>query len=364
MDLALDDDQQAMVHAAADFLAEACDAHAMRTAADSADGMDRALWRGIVEQGWCVVAASEEEGGLGLGHVGLVLLQEQLGRHLAGVPFFESVIEASALLHAVGQREPALLAGVLEGAVVVPALKPSEASAVLTPDGDWQLDGTWPQVPGAAWADNFLLWIDGPVPRLFWLPSPELHIEPLAMVDTTRRSASIEARGVRVPATALLAEGDALRTALDTAHDLAAIALAAEQVGIAQQCLDLTLAYTAQRVQFDRPIASFQAVKHRCAQMLVAIESARSAVYGAAAVSDAAPDAATLAFHAAEAWCAACDAAQYATQEAIQLHGGVGYTWEVDVQRYFKRAQANRARLGAPPAWRERVAARLLDDAP
>lgn len=364
MDLALDDDQQAMVQAAADFLAEACDAAAMRAAADSADGMDRALWRGIVEQGWCAVAAPEAEDGLGLGHAGLVLLQEQLGRHLAGVPFFESVIVAGTLLRGLGNPEPALLAGVMEGAVLVPAMRAADARAAVTAVGDWRIDGTWPQVPGAAWADNFLLLVDGATPRLFWLPATELDVQPLETVDLTRRSACLRARDVHVPAAALLAQGEALRAALATARDLGAIALAAEQVGVAQQCLDLTLAYAAQRVQFDRPIAGFQAVKHRCAQMLVAIESARSAVYGAAAVADAAPDAATLAFHAAEAWCAAGDAARYASQEAIQLHGGVGYTWELDVQRYFKRAQANRARLGAPATWRERVAAQLLDELP
>lgn len=364
MDLALDDDQQAIAQAAADFLAEACSAPAMRATADSADGMDRALWQGIVEQGWCAVAAPDAEGGLALGEVGLALLAEQLGRHLAGVPFFESAIEAATLLRACGNPEPALLAGVASGAVVVLAAHATHADVGATPAGDWRLDGTWPQVPGAAWADNFLLLIEGESPRLFWVPAPELAVEPLVMIDTTRRSACVHARAVHVPAAALLAEGAALRTALAHARDLAAIALAAEQVGVAQQCLDLTLAYAAQRVQFGRPIASFQAVKHRCAQMLVAIESARSAVYGAAAVADAAPEAATLSFHAAEAWCAACDAARYAAQEAIQLHGGVGYTWEVDVQRYFKRAQANRTRGGDPSTWRERVAVQLLDAAP
>ncbi len=140
-----------------------------------------------------------------------------------------------------------------------------------------------------------------------------------------------------------------------------ALALAAEQVGVAQQCLDLSVAYLQQRVQFGRALAGFQALKHRCAQMMVAVELARSAVYGAARGIDAGVDAHGLLRLAAMARCQADAAAQYCAQEAIQLHGGVGFTWDYDPQMYFKRAQAARAWLGPPSAWRERVAADWFD---
>ena len=158
-----------------------------------------------------------------------------------------------------------------------------------------------------------------------------------------------------------LAQGAALEAALARTLQWGAIALAAEQVGVAQQCLDLTLTYAAQRSQFDRPIASFQAVKHRCAQMLVAVEGARSAVYGAACMADAAPDdAATLLLYAAQARVAATEAAQFCARESLQLHGGVGFTWEFDPHLYLRRAQASSQRLGPLSWWLEQVAEQLL----
>jgi alkylation response protein AidB-like acyl-CoA dehydrogenase len=130
---------------------------------------------------------------------------------------------------------------------------------------------------------------------------------------------------------------------------------------VAQQCLDLTLAYTQQRHQFDRPVAGFQAVKHRCAHMLVALEGARSAVYGAACMADTELDPAVLMFYAAQARVAATEAALFCSREAIQLHGGVGFTWEYDLHFYLRRAQASSQRLGPVSWWLEQVAGQLLD---
>lgn len=200
-------------------------------------------------------------------------------------------------------------------------------------------------------------------PILVAVAARDVSVECLHNVDATRRNAAVQADGVVLPAASCLLRGDAVQRALQRTRDLGAIALAAEQLGVAQQCLDLTLAYTKQRVQFGRPVASFQAVKHRCAQMAVRIETARSAVYGAAAVADTDPDPVRLGFHAAQAFTTANDAAQFCAQEAIQLHGGTGYTWECDAQLYFKRAQAASQRLGTPCWWCERVAAQLLEGA-
>jgi alkylation response protein AidB-like acyl-CoA dehydrogenase len=143
---------------------------------------------------------------------------------------------------------------------------------------------------------------------------------------------------------------------------MARLAIAAEQLGAAQQCLDMTVAYTAERKQFRRVIASFQAIKHRCAEMLVRIEGLRSAVYGAAALAASSADTATLALECAAVKALASDTLFWCAQEAIQLHGGVGFTWEYDPQLYFKRAQASSHWLGSAEALRERVAAALIDE--
>ena len=375
MNFSLDPEQQLITETASRFLAGASDSRSMRAASESADGIDRGLWRGIAELGWCGVHLPESVGGLGLGQVELVLLQEQLGRRLACVPFFDSVALAATVLRelpdsplaqewleplASGQKRAALALSV-EAASPVAA---SRAHAQRTDTG-WTLDGDWPQVGSAAMADVLLLPAQGEAGESLLLVVPVntagVQVQPLTTLDATRRMAQVQCRAVTLPAENCIGQGKPLDAVLARTLQLGAIALAAEQVGVAQQCLDLTLAYAAQRSQFDRPIAGFQAVKHRCAQMLVALESARSAVYGAACIADTAPDSATLQFHAAQARVAATGAAQYCAREALQLHGGVGFTWEFDPHLYLRRAQASSQRLGAPSWWLEQVAVQLLD---
>ncbi len=380
MDLSLSDEQQQIVDSAADFLAEASSAPAVRTAGESASGLDAALWSGMAELGWCGVHLPEEAGGLGLGLVELALLQEQLGRRLACVPFFDSVALAATALRelpgsalaqqwlaqlATGEKKAALALPPEAGSPATAAAAPTPARARQTDSGGWTLDGAWPQVGSAAMADLLLLSAQAESGErlLFAVPagSAGLQVRPLTTLDTTRRMASVACTAVQLPADHCLGRGETLDAVLARVRQLGAIALAAEQVGVAQQCLDLTLDYAAQRVQFDRAIAGFQAVKHRCGEMLVALESARSAVYGAACIADTAPDAATMLFHAAQARVAATEAAQFCAREALQLHGGVGFTWEYDPHLYLRRAQASSQRLGPLPWWLEQVAAQLID---
>ena len=375
MDLSLSDEQQQIADSATVFLEEASAMPAVRAASESASGLDTELWRGIAELGWCGVHLPETAGGLGLGMVELVLLQEQLGRRLACVPFFDSVALAATALRelpdSVLAQEwlEALASGEKIGALALTAEAAIPVDAVHAhaqrTDSGWTLDGDWPQVGSAALADVLLLPAQGESGESLLLAVPAdatgLKVLPLTTLDTTRRLAQVQCRGVFLPADHCIGEGAPLDAVLARTLQLGMIALAAEQVGVAQQCLDMTLAYAAQRVQFDKPIAGFQAVKHRCAQMLVALESARSAVYGAACMADTAPDAATLLFHAAQARVAATEAAQFCAREAIQLHGGVGFTWEFDPHLYLRRAQASSQRLGTPAWWLEQVAAQLLD---
>lgn len=371
MNLLLDDEQQLIVDSAISFLADASPMVRVRAVSETADGIDHALWRGMGDMGWCGVHLPEDVGGLGLGWIELILLQEQLGRHLACVPFFESIVMAAKTLRELpdSAEAQALLPQLASGALRAVLAMPPETDVALalahaSPDG-WRLDGCWPQVSAAGSADILLLPARSATGELLLFAVGKgltgLQVQAVTTVDATRRGATVHAQELALPASACLARGAKLGAALERVRCLAAIALAAEQVGVAQQCLDLTLAYTAQRSQFGKPIAGFQAVKHRCAQMLVMVEAARSAVYGAACMADATTDAATLLLYAAQARLEATEAAQFCARESIQLHGGVGFTWEYDPHFYLRRSQANSQRLGSVSVWLEQVAQQLLD---
>jgi alkylation response protein AidB-like acyl-CoA dehydrogenase len=173
-------------------------------------------------------------------------------------------------------------------------------------------------------------------------------------MDQTRRLAEIELSRVRVGPEALLGEFGQAWSGLRRTLDLAVIALAAEQVGGAQRCLDLSVAYAKEREQFNRPIGSFQAIKHKCADMFIAVETARSALYYAACIADDGSDDLTTNASLAKAWCS--EAYFRCAAESIQIHGGVGFTWEYDPHLHFKRARASESWLGDPDYHRERVA--------
>lgn len=371
MDLNLTDEQRLIVDSAAEFLAAHSGSEQVRKVSAQASGWDAALWQGLAELGWCGIHSPEAQGGLGLGVVELVLLQEQLGRRLACVPYFDSVaLAASALRQLAGHNAvdaalPVLASGEQRFAMALPhpAATACNAQAQQQADGSWRLQGLWPQVGSAPLAQQLLLPAQLPDASwaLFLLPADSLSINPQPALDATRLFGHVQAEQLPLAPAQCLALGETAAGVLAHTRCIAAIALAAEQVGVAQQALDLTLAYTLERQQFEKPIAAFQAVKHRCAQMLVAVETARSACYGAACLANTAPDAATLLRAAAQAISEATEAALYCTREAIQLHGGVGFTWEYDPHLYFRRAQANSQRLAPLSWWREQVARQLLD---
>ncbi len=389
MELVLSEEQQHIADSAAVFLAKASAMPAVRSISQGAEGWDPKLWQDIAELGWCGVSVPESAGGLGLGQVERVLLQEQLGRRLACVPFFDSAVLAASALAAFDKHPVALAwsqrlaSGEAIMSLALPEVflhqsSPQTASSQVSgappapiarpASGDrqgWTLEGEWPQVGSAAMAHGLLLpaQTESGETLLLLVPADArgLQVHALQTLDGTRRMARVQAQNVVLDDSACLARGNLVRDVMNRVRCQGAIALAAEQVGVAQQCLDLTLAYTGQRHQFDRPVAGFQAVKHRCAQMLVALESARSAVYGAACTADTHPDSAVLMFYAAQARVAATEAALFCSREAIQLHGGVGFTWEFDPHFYLRRAQAASQRLGPVSWWLEQVAGQLLD---
>jgi alkylation response protein AidB-like acyl-CoA dehydrogenase len=184
--------------------------------------------------------------------------------------------------------------------------------------------------------------------------APGLTVEPLTMLDLTRPMSRVTLADVRVSRDAVLGEPGRARDVFERTLDLARIALAAEAVGVAEAALELTTAYVKDRVQFGRPVGSFQAVKHRLADMMVAVEAARSASWYAACVADELADELPEAASIAKAACS--DAAFECAANAIQLHGGIGFTWEHDAHFYFKRARAISTLLGSPAWHRERLA--------
>jgi alkylation response protein AidB-like acyl-CoA dehydrogenase len=185
--------------------------------------------------------------------------------------------------------------------------------------------------------------------------APGVEVTPLATVDMTRRLCTVALRDVAVSHADVLAESRQARQALRRVVDHALAALAVELVGSAQRALDLSVAYANERTQFGRPIGSFQAVKHKCVDMMVAVETARSLAYYAAwAVSESTQDA-EQAVGMAKAYCG--EMARTVTSEAIQVHGGIGFTWEHDLHLYYRRALASEAAFGAAPAQRERILA-------
>jgi alkylation response protein AidB-like acyl-CoA dehydrogenase len=374
MNFALTDDQIMIRDAAESFLADVSDSAAVRRAMDSETGYDPAVWQRIAgELGWCGVAIAEEHGGLGLGPVELVLIQEQAGRRLLCAPFFTTVCAAATVIAEIGDDAarahwlPRIAAGECRfGMPLYGDVDDWTAQArtlCAAPAGaQWRLDGRARLVADGSSADMLLLFAE--TERgigLFAVERSQAGVSSRALPtwDRTRRFADIEL--AQVPAQRL---DDAARIGdgLVRAAVLARLYLAAEQLGCAQQCLDLTVDYTDTRKQFGRSIASFQAVKHRCAQMMVKIEALRSAVYGAAAGAAAAVDTLPLAMECTMARLLAADTAFFCAQEAIQLHGGVGFTWEYDPQLYFKRAQAAAHWLGGVERLRAELAEALLDD--
>lgn len=379
MDFALSSDQEMIRDTAEGFLAEASSSAAVRAAMETDTGFDPALWAQVGQElGWCATPIPEAFDGLGLGNVELVLLMEQMGRRLLCSPFFATVGLAAQVLMEAGndaakQRYlPAIAAGELTATVALASKgmdwQPTVLDAAISVGASGNvINGRFALVADGATADLLIVPardISGAV-ALYAFPSTLSGITrtPLKNFDRTRRLASIALENVQLPADAQIATPQQVAAAMPQAMARAQLALAAEQLGGAQQCLDLTVAYTSERVQFGRTIASFQAIKHRCAEMMVKIEATRSAIYGAAAVAGNPALAADFLLEAAAAKALASDTYCYCAADAIQLHGGVGFTWEYDPQLYFKRAQASAHWLGSSDVLRERIATALLDAA-
>ncbi|HVM41648.1 MAG TPA: acyl-CoA dehydrogenase family protein [Acidimicrobiia bacterium] len=348
MDFELSDDQLALREAARDLLDDLAGPAQVRAVVDGPAGIDAKLWQAMVDQGWLGVELAEDRGGLGLGTVEAAVLLEELGGHVAPVPFLQQWLALDSLVTAAA-------AGVSEVEAWIEPLTSGERIATVAwqpviAEGSgvgWSLTGrTEPAVfaPTAAVAvvrsDDalFAVDLDGAAPAR----QPAM--------DRTRELGWLEFEGTSA---VRLGADDAVARFLDRG----AMGHSAEMLGGAQRMLDMAVEYAKERVQFDRPIGSFQAVKHRCADMLVDVEGMRSAVYYAAWCIGAGHPDASVAASTAKTWCS--DAARRVMGSGLQVHGGIGFTWEHDTHLFLKRSQLDQVSFGDAVFHRARLAALL-----
>jgi len=359
MDFALSDDQRAIQEAARDFLTDAANPDVIRAAVESGSGFDEALWQKLaVEMGFAGLMVPEEFGGLGLGAVEMALVLEETGRVLAPVPFFETAVLAVQAIMAAGSeaQKAALLPRIVEGtraSFAGTAQRPTLADGRLTGTADFATFAHVAELIVVATADDSLVVLEA--------DTPGFAIEALPSLDRTRRFARLTFDCAVTP-DMILGEPGGARDATKRVLTIAGGLLAAEQSGGMQFSLDATVEYSKQRVQFGRLIGSFQAYKHMLADMMLLVEASRSAAYYAAAAIDEDGDELAEACHVARSYVS--DAFRSVTGDAIQLHGGIGFTWEHHAHLYFKRARATTSWLGTPEAHREALAALLLDEVP
>jgi len=364
MHFAFTDEQEQLRRGARRFLEAHAGSLRLRAAAESDIGWDLDAWRRIAsELGWPALSVPEAYGGAGLGPVELVAVMEEMGRVLLCTPFFATVgLAAHVLLASQDETHkqshlPRLAAGELTATLAcTDAHGGWDVAQVAAEVRAGRLYGRLTHVPDGHAAELIIVAAREPDGvGLFLVPfdATGLTRRALPTLDRTRRLAELTLDGVAAPRLAG-AGVPILRHALD----LAAIALAAEQLGGAQRCLEMAVEYARTRVQFGRAIGSFQAIKHKCADMFVAVESARSALYWAAAAAASGSPDLPLAAATAKATCS--DAFFRAAAENLQIHGGIGFTWEHDAHLYLRRARSTQTLLGDASVHRERVALDIL----
>ena len=359
------DEQKALKDDARRFLAAVSPLATVRAALEGAEtGYDQALWARICEQGWCGAALPERYGGLGMGYVDLCALAEELGRSLAPIPFASTVYQfAEALMIAGSEEQKQRLLPLVSIGEIIGTLATSEGPGVVRGDmlavnyADGRLDGIKvPVVDGlvADWAVVLAASERGAVLVLVDLKQAAVRREAVATLDPTRGAARLHFDGADGEVIGQPGEGAQL---LARVQDRAAVLVAFEQVGGADRCLEMARDYALERYAFGRQIGSYQAIKHKLADMFVAIEVGRAnAYYGAWALST---EARELPVAAAAARVAASAAYWQASKENIQTHGGIGFTWEADCHLFYRRARHLGLVLGAPRDWKRRLASRI-----
>jgi alkylation response protein AidB-like acyl-CoA dehydrogenase len=358
MQFGLSESQESLKNSAREFFTGECPSPEMRRLMETDTAYDAALWSKLTEQGYTGIIFPEEYGGIALGKVELMLLMEEAGRALLPGPFFSTVVLAGSVLEAVGTpaHKKNFLAPICRGEVrstvaIVEANATWNSHGIQLTANNGKLSGEKIFVSDAAVADFILVVARNGV---FVVDSKArgLRISAMSAMDLTRKLYVLEFSNTP-------AEEIGGITNLPRAFDIATAALAAELVGGMQRTLDITVEYAKTRKQFGKPIGTFQAVQHQCADMYLETESSRSAVYYAAwALGENSPDAAA-AVSIAKMY--ASDAARTVGNRGIQIHGGMGFTWENDLHLYYRRAKASETAFGDATFHRERIASLVID---
>ena len=369
MNFAFTDEQEQLRDFVRSFLEEKSPESAVREQMDTEQGFDPDVWAQMSEQmGLPALTIPEEYGGQGFTRIEQVVVLEEMGRSLLCAPYFSSAVMAANTLMLSGDESakqahlPGIASGETRGTLAFTEQngrwdEPGITMAATAENGGWRLDGVKMYVLDGHTADLLIVAArTGGGVSLFTVDpgAAGLTRTALSTMDQTRKQAKLTFEGVE--ATLIGTEGQGWPV-LEGVLDLAAVALAAEQVGGAQCCLDMSVEYAKVRVQFGRPIGSFQAIKHKCADMLLEVESAKSAAYYAgwcaAEMNDELPQVASL----AKSYCS--EAYFHAAAENIQIHGGIGFTWEHPAHLYFKRAKSSELLFGDPTYHRELLAQRI-----
>jgi alkylation response protein AidB-like acyl-CoA dehydrogenase len=358
MEFGLNESQGILKESAREFFAGECPMGEVRRLLATDTAFDAELWGKLARQGYTGITIAEEFGGVGLGIVELILLMEEAGRALLPGPFFSTVALAGSLLSSIASTEqkrkclPAICRGETRAtAAVVEAAGSWDLAEMQMTAGNGKLNGEKFFVPDAGVAD----WIIVVVRNGVYLVDGKargVHIAPMNGMDVTRKLYTVQFDNAAAEKL-----GDTF--GIPNALDVATAALCAEMVGGMQRTLDIAVEYAKTRKQFGKPIGMFQAVQHHCADMYLETESARSAVYYAAwALEENAPDAAS-AVSIAKLYTS--EASRTVGNRGIQVHGGMGFTWENDLHLYYRRAKASETAFGDATFHRERLARLVID---
>jgi alkylation response protein AidB-like acyl-CoA dehydrogenase len=370
MDFAFSGDQQLLKNSARAFLDEHMKPATVRLLWDDPRGESEALWKEMAQLGWLGLSLPEAYGGSGLGMVETAVLLDELGRAACPGPYWPTVLSAWAIERAGtdAQKKRWLSAVATGDARATIAFLDAELDwrpeAARTraekAAGGWRLTGTKQFVPWAHVADVLLIPATAPEGLTLFMVDPAaagLGLDPAPVMDLATRLVRVTLEGTPVAADALLGAPGQAGSLLTELLNRGAVGAAAEMLGAARRCLDMAVEYAKVREQFGQPIGSFQAIRHKCADMLLEVENSHAAVYYAAWARDAKTEDAELAASVAKAYVG--DASRKVCGEAIQVHGGIGFTWEYDLHLYFKRAKALEAMYGDGDYHREAILRRV-----
>lgn len=375
MEFELNETQKLFQRSARELFAQECPPTLVREMIEKNAPYSDAVWNKLVEQGWTGLIFSEEDGGLGLGMVELAVAFEEMGRALVPGAFLSTVALAGSLiekacspdyrakrLHAICDGRSKATVALLEETA---NWDPDGVRLAATPvDGGFKLNGEKLFVSDASVADCIITVAragSGIVIAFVDAAAPGVTVKPMPGIDVTRLLSAVELKDVLVDTEDVIANPAKARAALDYALNVATLALSAEMVGGMQLLLEASVEYAKTRKQFGKPIGQFQAVQHHCANMLLMTESARSAVYYAAWLMGDDPAEAPVAVSIAKAY--ASDGYREVGNLAVQVHGGIGFTWDENIHFYYKRAKASELMFGDATYHRERIANLVMDHA-